>query len=150
VAFSHTAASTGGICTLHGALHEGLIPHFEVFGEFTLDSHHHVTEQARHSHTLEYFEYPKYLAQPRTASCRLRSVSRAIAELCLQAIGENGDTICMRKLVRRLARAARAATMARVSRDGVRRLWRRQHRRDRRLDRRRHRRRHRPRSGTHG
>ena len=150
VAFSHTAARAGGVCTLHGALHEGLVPHFNTLGEFTLDSHHHVTEQARPSHHLEYSEYPKYLAQPRAASCRLWSVSPAIAALCLQAIGENGDAVCMRKLVRRLARAARAAAMARVSRDGVRRLWRRQHRRDRRLDRRRHRRRHRPRNGTHG
>ena len=48
--FSHATGSTGGICKLHGALHEGLVPHFEVFGEFTLDSHHNVTEQARHSH----------------------------------------------------------------------------------------------------
>jgi hypothetical protein len=104
VAFSHTTTSTGGICTLHGALHEGLIPQFNMLGEFTLDSHHTVAEQARHSHTLEYSEYPKYLAQPRTASCRLWSVSRAIAERCLQAIGENGDAVCMRKLVRRLAR----------------------------------------------
>jgi hypothetical protein len=51
-AFSHTAGSTGGICTLHGALHEGLVPQFEVFGEFTLDLHHNVTEQARPSQYL--------------------------------------------------------------------------------------------------
>ncbi len=53
-AFSHTAGSTGGICTLHGALHEGLVPQFEVFGEFTLDSnrHHNVTEQASPSQYL--------------------------------------------------------------------------------------------------
>ncbi len=55
-AFSHTAASTGGICTLHGALHEGLIPQFNTLGEFTLDSHHHGTGQARPSHNREYFE----------------------------------------------------------------------------------------------
>ncbi len=52
VAFSHATASTGGICTLHGALHKGLVPQFEVFGEFTLDSHHNLTEQARPSHYL--------------------------------------------------------------------------------------------------
>jgi hypothetical protein len=52
LAFSHTARSTGGICTLHGALHEGLIPQFNAFGEFTLGSHHTVTEQARFSHYL--------------------------------------------------------------------------------------------------
>ncbi len=52
VAFSHTAARTGGICTLHGALHEGLVPHFSMLGEFTLDSHHHGTEQARPSQYL--------------------------------------------------------------------------------------------------
>ena len=52
VAFSHTAASTGGICTLHGTLHEGLIPQFDMLGEFTFDSHHHVTEQARPSQYL--------------------------------------------------------------------------------------------------
>ena len=50
LAFSHETGSTGGICKLHGALHEGLIPHFNTLGEFTLDSHHHVTEQARPSH----------------------------------------------------------------------------------------------------
>ena len=49
VAFSHTAASTGGICTLHGTLHEGLVPHFNMLGEFTLDLHHNGTEQARPS-----------------------------------------------------------------------------------------------------
>ncbi len=49
VAFSHTTASTGGICTLHGALHEGLVPQFNAFGEFTLDWHHNVAEQARPS-----------------------------------------------------------------------------------------------------
>ncbi len=70
LAFSHTAATTGGICKLHGALHEGLIPHFKTVGEFTLDSHHNGTEQARASHIREYFEYPKYLAQPRTARAR--------------------------------------------------------------------------------
>ena len=52
VAFSHTTASTGGICKLHGTLHEGLISQFNMLGEFTLDSHHNVTEQARHSHYL--------------------------------------------------------------------------------------------------
>jgi hypothetical protein len=52
VAFSHTTARTGGICTLHGTLHEGLIPQFNTLGEFTLDSHHTDTEQARHSQYL--------------------------------------------------------------------------------------------------
>ena len=52
LAFSHTTTSTGGICKLHGALHEGLIPQFNTLGEFTHDSHHHVTEQARHSQYL--------------------------------------------------------------------------------------------------
>ena len=75
-----------------------------MFGEFILDSQHYGTEQARPSHICKYFEYSKYLAQPRTASCRLWAVLRAIAALCLQAIGENGHAICMRKLVRRLAR----------------------------------------------
>ena len=56
LALSHTTESTGGICKLHGALHEGLIPHFNAFGEFTLDSHHHGTGQARPSHNREYFE----------------------------------------------------------------------------------------------
>ena len=55
VAFSHTTASTGGICTLHGALHEGLVPQFKMSGEFTLDSHHNGTEQARPLHILERF-----------------------------------------------------------------------------------------------
>ena len=50
LAFSHTNGSAGGICKLHGALHEGLIQHFNMFGEITLDSHHNVTEQARPSH----------------------------------------------------------------------------------------------------
>jgi hypothetical protein len=49
LAFSHTAASTGGICTLHGALHEGLVPQFNMLGEFTPDWHHHFAEQARPS-----------------------------------------------------------------------------------------------------
>ena len=48
-AFSHTAGSTGGICKLHGALHEGLVPQPNAFGEFTLDFHHNVAEQARPS-----------------------------------------------------------------------------------------------------
>jgi hypothetical protein len=74
LAFSHVAGSTGGICKLHGALHEGLIPQFNTFGEFTLDSHQNGTEQARHSQILEYFEYYKYLAQPRAA--------RAAFDLC--------------------------------------------------------------------
>ncbi len=52
LAFSLTSESTGAICKLHGVLHEGLIPHFKRFGEFTLDS------QARPSHILKYFEYP--------------------------------------------------------------------------------------------
>ena len=52
LAFSHATASTGGICKLHGALHEGLIPHFKTVGEFTLDSHHNGTEQARASQYL--------------------------------------------------------------------------------------------------
>ena len=54
-AFSHTIESAGGICKLHGALHEGLIPHFKTVGEFTLDSHHNGTEQARPLHILERF-----------------------------------------------------------------------------------------------
>ena len=52
VAFSHAAASTGGICTLHGTLHEGLIPQFNTLGKVTLDSHHNVTAQARPSQHL--------------------------------------------------------------------------------------------------
>ena len=108
------------------------------------------SQRRRDPHSIcEYSEYPEYLAQPRTASCRLWSVLRAIAELCLQAIGENGNTVCMRKLVRRLPRAAAAAASS--CEPCVRSLWRpRQHRWDRRLDRWRHRRRHRPRSGTRG
>ena len=51
-AFSHTTASTGGICTLHGALHEGLVLQFSTLGEFTLDSHHTDTAQARPSQYL--------------------------------------------------------------------------------------------------
>ena len=70
LAFSHATESTGGICKLHGALHEGLIPQFNMFGEFILDSQHYGTEQARPSHICKYFEYPKYLAQPRTARAR--------------------------------------------------------------------------------
>jgi hypothetical protein len=49
-AFSHATGSTGGMCTLHGTLHEGLVPQFDMLGEFTLDSHHSSTEQARPSH----------------------------------------------------------------------------------------------------
>jgi hypothetical protein len=56
LAFSHTTESAGGVCKLHGALHEGLIPHFNMFGEFTLDFHHNGTGQARPSHIREYFE----------------------------------------------------------------------------------------------
>ena len=70
VAFSHTTGSTGGVCKLHGTLHEGLVPQFEMFGEFGLDSHHNSTEQARPSHIREYSEYPKDLAQPRAAFAR--------------------------------------------------------------------------------
>jgi hypothetical protein len=56
LAFSHATESTGGICKLHGVLHEGLIPQFEMLGEFTLDSHQNGTGQARPSHIREYFE----------------------------------------------------------------------------------------------
>jgi hypothetical protein len=38
--FALTSDSTGGLCTLRGALHEGLIPHFLDIGEFALDSRH--------------------------------------------------------------------------------------------------------------
>ena len=82
VAFSHTAARAGGICTLHGALHEGLVPQFNMLGEFTLDLHHHVTDQARHSHICEYFEYPSTshsLTQARAASGLCRGRSRRFA-----------------------------------------------------------------------
>ena len=48
-AFSHATGSTGGICKLHGALHEGLVPQPNALGEFTLDFHHNVAEQARPS-----------------------------------------------------------------------------------------------------
>ena len=105
VAFSHTAASTGGICTLHGALHEGLVPQFNTLGEFTLDSHHHDTEQARHSHTLEYFEYPKYLAQPRTASGLCRGQSRSFA--CRPSARTTTPSACASSCAD--SRAARAA-----------------------------------------
>ena len=94
VAFSHTTESPGGVCKLHGTLSEGLIPNFAVVGEFTLDPHHSAPEQARHSHILE-------------------STSLSLVQLvpplvcvgdncgaCLQAIGESGNTVCMRKLVR--------------------------------------------------
>ena len=49
MAFSHATESAGGICKLHGALHEGLVPQPNAFGEFTLDFHHNVAEQARPS-----------------------------------------------------------------------------------------------------
>ena len=104
LAFSHTAGSTGGICTLHGTLHEGLVPQFEVFGTFTLDSHHNFTEQARPSQVSV-----STSSTPSASLSLVQLVSLAIAALCLQAIGESGNTVCMRKLVRRLPRAATAA-----------------------------------------
>ncbi len=61
LAFSHTTESTGGICKLHGALHEGLIPQFNTLGEFTTDSRDNGTEQERPSHIREHLEYPTTL-----------------------------------------------------------------------------------------
>ena len=104
LAFSHTAASTGGICKLNGALHEGLVPQFNAFGEFTPDSHHNFTEQARPSQVSV-----STSSTPSASLSLVQLVSLAIAALCLQAIGESGNTVCMRKLVRRLPRAATAA-----------------------------------------
>jgi hypothetical protein len=104
LAFSHTAGSTGGICTLHGTLHEGLVPQFNAFGEFTPDSHHNVTEQARPSQVSV-----STSSTPSTSHSLVQLVLLVIAELCLQAIGENGNTVCMRKLVRRPPLAAAAA-----------------------------------------
>ena len=122
-AFSHATGSTGGICTLHGALHEGLVPQFEVFGEFTLGSHHHVTEQARPSQVS--------VSTSSTASTSHSLVPALFSVAgnrgaCLQAIGENGHTLCMRKLVRRPPLAAAAAASS--CEPCVRRLWPRHHR----------------------
>ena len=55
MAFSHATKSAGGICKLHGALHEGLVPPFKMSGEFTLDLHQNGTEQVRLLHILEHF-----------------------------------------------------------------------------------------------
>jgi hypothetical protein len=99
MAFSHETESAGGICKLHGALHEGLVPQFKMSGEFTLDSHHNGTEQASPLDILEHFKYQR--TSP--SLLLLKPLLVCVAGdrgACLQAIGVNGNTVCMRKLVR--------------------------------------------------
>jgi hypothetical protein len=147
MAFSHITESTGGICKLHGTMHEGLILHFEMFGEF---AHHNGTEQAR--------RWPKPILstlstkEPRSVSCSSSPFRVCVAgnpEACLQAMELNSNAVCMLKLVRRIPHAATATASS--CEPCVRSLQRPlRHRWHRRQDRWRHRRRHRPRKRTRG
>ena len=46
-AFSLSGERTGDVCTLHGALHAGLIPHLRDWGAFTLDPRNDGTQEVK-------------------------------------------------------------------------------------------------------